>query len=220
MEWQHTLQFHPRRRLARAGVLLAMTAVVFSVIFLMSNAPPTYPVESGQAEGRAAQAAVEKMRAETLFAARRKIILKTLTDAPADEWAGEYRYVDELESETFITWSRRYGFVFWKADGTLVLPDFDFGHAVLQGEQLQLISERAPMVDAARQFFAVRWGVRRYLVPSDRMIDFCHAAYFGRTDSLKQFPLKQGGDDPGAQQGLPDVPEQYKAFLNRSRLLQ
>jgi hypothetical protein len=209
-------------RPSRAGMrrMLALSGILGSVILALIGAATTISVETGTTSVTKSARAVELERPELMFEERRRRLFQALSEETANDGSGVYRYVDEAGVPGSLIWLRRYGFVSWESDGATVRRNFDFGSATLDENHLQLTSERGPTSRKTRRFTLVRWGEGTYVVPNDKMIRFCEAALHRREVELRQFPSTQDMDTDALQPGLPSVPSEYEAFLNRSRIFQ
>lgn len=205
--------------LAAAG---AAVLVAVSTLIMPAPAPP----QGGEPDQ-------SRLTAGALFEDRYREVIDALAAGPRGEWAGKYQCRDGAASVSLYL-SPSDGFV-WRAEG----PDWfrngkGYGSAAAADGRLRLRVEQAlAQPDPAgrpasewsvrgclgEELYSVRWGGRHYLVPSDRMINFCEVYNSGRVDDLKQFLLKEGDEEQNVA-GRPEVPEEYSRFINRSRLLQ
>jgi hypothetical protein len=80
-------------------------------------------------------------------------------------------------------------------------------------------SDASPRVE--RDFFPVRWQERRYLIPADRIQEFCYAITEAKeprpeTAMAEHFLVRS----PAAPvDGIPELPEPWDAFLRENRVI-
>jgi len=149
---------------------------------------------------------------------RRTTIQAELRKVPEHPWAGDYYQGDGRGVNQRIVLSPKAGFVFtWH--GCLGLYDRNFGE-VRQEKDALLLKFNYPNSQKGFQGIAgelvpVRWGERRYLVPSDAVAEFCNEINSGgepRTHAHGRFLLRDK-DWEKKVEGAPKLPEGYAGFL-------
>ena len=172
--------------------------------------------------------------AESAFESRYRAVLAGLDAEKQEEWAGVYRCQGNSSTTVTLYLSFSNGFA-WREQGPHWWQNGKgYGGATMKDGKVTLategVIEQPPPSGPPSSYrplpgclgadlYQVRGGGRHYLVPSDRMINFCEVFNSGNLGDLNQFLLKDG-DDQADISGRPDVPEWYVRFLNRSRLLQ
>lgn len=174
------------------------------------------------------------LSAESVFEERLGTLLESLAAGEPDEWAGTYRCQDGASTLVTLHLSTSAGFVWRGAGPSWWQNSKGSGRAVVSGGRValaneQLIKQPSPsgIPDSdlrlpgciGADLHQVRWGGRRYLVPSDQMINFCEAFNSGRTADLRHYLLKEG-DELEDVSGRPALPAEYERFIDRSRILQ
>ncbi len=132
-------------------------------------------------------------------------------------WEGDYFYGDGLGANLRLYLSPTAGFAYeWR--GCLGLYDYNHGSLKKTREGLRFQAELVEpdgYLDLSRTFVPIRWGGRHYLVPEDRLVDFCNAVN-SKTEPRAQrhglFFLRRGDEDIEVS-GLPKMPEGYRHCL-------
>jgi hypothetical protein len=135
-----------------------------------------------------------------------------------DSWAGSYYQGDGLGVNVTLDLAPAAGFVFeWH--GCMGLYDRNFGAVNLDGDHVHLIPElpntRKGFEGTPLDFNLVRWGKRRYLIPSDAMLGFCNAVNAGyepRKGLHGGFLLRREGESQSVS-GPPELPQDYVGCL-------
>jgi hypothetical protein len=76
-------------------------------------------------------------------------------------------------------------------------------------------NERKGFRGLAEDFTPVRWGARRYLIPTDDIAGFCNEVNAGsepRNDVHGRYPLRLG-DEKLAVEGAPILPNEFAGYL-------
>lgn len=174
-----------------------------SVVFVLISC--TLVVTAQGPNPQSSESAKEKIRQE----------IQSLTNHP---WAGRYYEGDNLGSKRSFIIAPEQGFVFeW--GGCLGLYDRKHG-AVSETQGLihltfALPNQREEHVGIANDLYVVRWGNRRYLIPTNDMIGFCNSINSGdepRT-RIEGNHLLQIGDEQKEVSGFPPIPNVYKPYL-------
>lgn len=148
--------------------------------------------------------------------ARWEVVRSELDATQEDEWAGDYAASDNFTTDTYFAWAPASGFIVLR-EGCYPLPtDVNYGSAAMVDGVLKLSPvlsmKRRSSNGIALEFFPVKWGERHYLIPTDRVIEFCHAINSKAYEDLASYLLKQS-DVKKAIKGRPDVPDQFKKYL-------
>lgn len=193
-------------------------AVLFSLCVLTVSAAGS--TGSQQSAERAAED--EAWHFETAapeIRARRDGILAEIAAGKAGEWAGWYIAYPGETTSTGLLWAPESGYLLYLAPDGPWPEDVSYGRVELSGGVLRL----SPEVPVAKrrwsfntffnEFRCVRWGSSRYLVPPDRLAQFCDAVASGDTREVGLFlGTRSGSDWPPA--GQPEVPAEYRTYLN------
>lgn len=138
-----------------------------------------------------------------------------------EEVAGEYYFGDGTGVNCTFKFSAAGKFSFqWQ--GCLGTYDKNEGTFTVKNGILTITPKKPNLRDGFRgtptEFFPVAWGSRRYLVPTNDMVEFCSAVNEGtepRSGSWGHYYLRRNDWDK-AVTGRPTVPEQWtKYFLNK-----
>ena len=150
--------------------------------------------------------------------ARRTQIRAEIRALGTDDWAGDYYAGEGLAVNQSLTLAPSAGYVFeWH--GCLGLYDRNYGALTAESCELRLsftfenVREGLRGIDPV--FTVVRWGERRYLVPSDDIVGFCSWVNMGwepRTDMHGPYFLRRG-DEAKPVSGAPEVPSEYREYL-------
>jgi len=163
-----------------------------------------------------------------------KLELETLKGHP---WAGIYWEGGGLGANRLLVIAPKSGFAYtWRSgdvisdrqvDGKTVtemsLGDQNYGDVVWENGRVKLspVLSRATSLGAlSTEFYPIPWDKQIYLVPTDKIIDFCnnvnrvHPNYIGvfgdffsrNTQEIPQLPTEK-------PTGKPEVPEEFKSFL-------
>jgi hypothetical protein len=157
----------------------------------------------------------DKEKEQTKIRERRARIvveIRTLGDHP---WAGEYFTGGRLAT-THVSLAPKTGFLgIFQSD--LVGPVSAFGPIEEKGGRLRLSGSR-PLRDIwglANELVPIAWGERKYLVPSEKLVDFCNQVNEGREPRRRiyGFCLLRIGDEKKKVVGLPSVPKPVEKYL-------
>ncbi len=162
--------------------------------------------------------------AEAEAKAKREAIQAEIETLGEHPWAGRYYEGDGLGSNRHLTLAPENGFVY-TVHGCLGLYNLSSGNVVQEGGLVKLTFSVENDQKEAREitvaFVPIPWGDRHYLVPSEKMVEFCNQVNRGeRIHHFLRFSDKEG-ESPYrsrhkiATPGLPDVPEKYKPYLRR-----
>ncbi|SFH54835.1 hypothetical protein [Planctomicrobium piriforme] len=153
---------------------------------------------------QAANAKSEKIKAE-------------LTKDAKPWWAGRYSEGDGMGANTSIILAPDAGFVYqWH--GCLGIYDRNFG-AVQEADgrvelapALPLATDLAPLLT---KYIPVRWQSRKYLIPEEKMLEFCNKFNAGdlqRTFGNPYFLVETSTRESPAK-GKPEVPTEFQKYL-------
>ena len=163
--------------------------------------------------------------------------LETLKDHP---WAGSYFRNGMLGPNLLLTIAPKSGFAYtWhsgdiletrKVNGKTVieysLGDQNYGDVTWEDGCLKLspvLSVATSLGPLSTEFFPITWDKRVYLVPTNKIIDFCNnvnrvypeylngSFFFSR--SLQEIEILQPYTERPKPTGKPDVPEKFKPYL-------
>lgn len=116
------------------------------------------------------------------------------------------------------------GFVFeWR--GCLGVYDRNFGAVTTTNGVIHLSFVFTNRQEGFRgiepAFFVVRWGDRRYLIPTNDVVEFCNSVNLGweSRDSVRGFHLLRNGDEKIKVDGFPDLPAGYERYLLKEPIL-
>ncbi|USO00034.1 MAG: hypothetical protein H6810_05065 [Phycisphaeraceae bacterium] len=137
----------------------------------------------------------------------------------AEEWAGAYYDGDGLGVNRTILIAPENGLLYtWY--GCLGLYDANSGPIVRFDDDSLFVSPAidpttAELCFLSERIYLVRWGLCHYLVPEERMLDFCNDYNQQRnTPWFFGYPLRE--KDKGLdRRGVPEVPTEYARFLLR-----
>lgn len=178
------------------------------MVLLLTGAATAFgatPVKQSEAAEKSAKAKRERILAE----------IKKLGD---HDWAGEYYSGDGMGVNTSLTLAPRSGYVFeWH--GCLGLYDRNYGDVDWRAGRIRLTftfkNSREGLQGIAPVLILVPWGERRYLVPSNEIVEFCNNVNQGREPRPGEhgFFLLRRGDEDKEVEGFPKVPAKYRDYL-------
>lgn len=149
---------------------------------------------------------------------RREAILAEIKKRGTHDWAGEYFAGDGLGVNIALTIAPRSGYVFeW--NGCLGLYDRNYGAVTSTNGRIRLSftfdNRREGFEGIAPEFVSVSWGRRRYLIPTDKVVDFCNSVNDGREPrtGAQGSHLLRRGDEKKKAAGFPRVPKEFRAYL-------
>jgi hypothetical protein len=137
---------------------------------------------------------------------------------PEHSWAGNYYKGDGLGFDLSASLAPESGFVF-ESRSCEGLHDRNYGAIVATPERVRLSfhfsNDRVGFRGFATEFVPIQWGERRYLVPTERMEEFCLDVNSGwePRDGMQGAYLLRRGDDERPAPGMPLVPQLYRGFL-------
>jgi hypothetical protein len=153
------------------------------------------------------------------FESKRKEIILELASLQDNEWAGQYWAQIGLIDGASFDWSPTNGFAVRSGnDFHRGVERVNYGGANFNKNLLTLVSEY-PEKDKhnytiSTAFVTVRWGQQHWLIPSDKLVQFIYAVNSGDYDEISSFFVKYE-DIKKPNKGLPDVPKEYRKYLNR-----
>lgn len=159
---------------------------------------------------------------EALVIHKKGVIDKELaitTGYPVSDWAGTYSSQDGLTAGTQLSWAPVAGFlVRWSTCSHGWKDMINYGTAVFADGELKLTAELSEpggkIYSISPRLIPVLWGKQHYLIPSERLINFCYAARNAdNSPEVEEFFLKEG-DREKARKDLPGVPPEYKRYLS------
>ena len=157
---------------------------------------------------------------EVFIDAKRKRIENEIANLHDHPWAGQYYNGDGLGANITLTLAPKNGFtITWY--GCLGLYDQNHGTVDWDGNTIKL-SFKSAVEDGgigsyASEYKSIRWGERLYLIPTDKVIQFCYAVNSGdepRTGrrNFSRFFLREGDWDKKVE-GKPEIPVEFAAYL-------
>jgi hypothetical protein len=151
---------------------------------------------------------------------RQELIKRELAPLPEGAWAGVYFSQDGPTAGTQLVWAPAAGFVIrWSTCSYGWRARVNYGRAVFQGGHLKLAPELSGaggnVYDGPAEFVPVLWGEQHYLIPTERLISFSHAAknVENNPPEIETFLIKEGDRDR-RREGLPGVPPEYRKHLH------
>jgi hypothetical protein len=149
--------------------------------------------------------------------AQRKVILAEIATLKDHQWAGDYYKGDGLGVNVSFAIAPRSGYVFeWH--GCLGLYGLNYGSMVCTNGRITLsftYRNADGFAGISPELIPVSWESRHYLVPANDVVGFCNAVNHGlepRAVAYGSYLLRRG-DEKNEATGVPNVPEQYRAYL-------
>ena len=137
------------------------------------------------------------------------------------DWAGAYFLGDGLSNISFLA-APESGYVFINSADIGLRAEFYGAVSESNGRINLSVKDRKYFENSMKMYqgvseelIPVTWGLRRYLIPADKIIDFCNAVNEGdepRTSVFGNFLLRRG-DEKLQVRGLPDIPEEFRNYL-------
>jgi hypothetical protein len=140
-----------------------------------------------------------------------------------DEWEGYYQQYGEL-SQIGLIWNNQSGFIdYYIYTCSIELRGLGFGNVTNSAESILLNYEKPRYITkkmlnrAERTLVKVKIGERHYLVPEDRIKDFCEYAV-GRLFGQKEYETSvrywwKVSDDNNKSESLPILSDKYAKFV-------
>lgn len=137
----------------------------------------------------------------------------------ADEWEGYYQQYGEL-SQIGLIWNSNAGFIhYYIYTCSIELRGLGFGNVTNSADLLTLNYEKRKNEKAkvAQTLVKVKIGERHYLVPEDKLKDFCQLAV-GRLFGEKEYNASinywwKVSNENKNWEGLPILPDNYSKFV-------
>jgi hypothetical protein len=190
-----------------------MRLLLLTLLLTAEHAAPALPVAFATLVQTKPAPNQEKPQGWDLGAARVRIeVVRADIDHLQDhEWAGTYYMGDGLGVNVSLNLAPTNGFTFvWT--GCLGIYDYNYGPVEEREDGLlvlrpQLENDRRGFRGTATEFYPVRWGARRYLLPKDELIEFANAVNSGEAASPDYHGRFLVGvtRDANADGGLPPV---------------
>jgi len=153
---------------------------------------------------------MEQVRREQAPATRRLKILNELESLGSHPWAGEYRKGLGLGISLILAPKSGYLYQSYSCMG---LHEQNYGYVRESNGRLHLEFRLPKESDVlADELITVAWGSRAYLIPPDRMVDFCNDVNSGEGRLFGFHFLRRGGD-ANEVKGLPSVPDEFQQYL-------
>jgi len=174
--------------------LIAVAALSLCATRIVAGTPEFY--------SEAAEARSRQLRRE---------IEEECSNAQDAHWAGCY-----CSGRSVIVIAPHAGFVFEHHE-SLGLSERNHGTVQETNNTVYLVLELQRRTDSRLPlaFFPIRWGQRRYLVPTNRVVAFCNSinsGYEPRYD-LGSGAFLREGDQKERVQGEPSLPARYRPYL-------
>jgi hypothetical protein len=157
--------------------------------------------------------------AETEAGRRRAEILREIARlGPEHPWAGSYSKGDGVGFDLSATLAPESGFVF-ESRSREGLHDRNYGTVENKPDRItlsfQFSNDHEGFRGFATELVPIRWGERRYLVPTERMDAFCSDVNSGwePRDEMDGAYLLRCGDAAKPAIGMPLVPQQFRGLL-------
>jgi hypothetical protein len=161
------------------------------------------------AERKAMFSEQAKQHAQTLRQAIQAEI-KTLGKHP---WAGDYCGMDGVS----VILAPQAGYVY-ELHCCLGPSDRDYGAVSWSNDRLRLSftwRQNRKGLPVAEEMFPIAWGDRTYLIPAERIVDFCNRVNDGTEPRKTRWGLDllRAGDEAKSAEGIPVVPDAFKPYL-------
>jgi hypothetical protein len=153
------------------------------------------------------------------FESRQKRIAQELANLQGNEWAGAYwAQLGSIDGASFY-WSPLSGFAVRSGnDFHRGVERVNYGNANFNGNLLTLspeyLEKNKHNYAISTTFVPIKWGQQHWLIPSDKLNQFIYAVNSGDYDEIASFFVKEE-DIKKPNEGLPDVPKEYRKYLNR-----
>lgn len=153
------------------------------------------------------------------FEDRQKRIIQELASLQNNEWAGEYgAQLSTIDGASFY-WSPQSGFAVRSGnDFHRGIEKVNYGRVNFYGNLLTLspeyLEKNKHNYTISNSFVPVRWDQQHWLIPSDKLILFIYAVNSGDYEEINTFFVKEE-DSKKPNDGLPNVPKEYRKYLNR-----
>jgi hypothetical protein len=130
---------------------------------------------------------------------------------PLVEQAGNYSEGYRRGCNRFLSLlpDGRYSYV---AKGCTGVHHRESGHARIVEGHLVLTPEKANTERVPRDLLPIRWDERSYLIPADKIPDFCDAVIAG-TEPRNDGPGFYFASNLGRAEGFPEIPSPWLAYL-------
>jgi len=148
---------------------------------------------------------------------KREQILRELDTSQGNEWIGKYRAFDSATVTTNLAWTPTNGFTLWQENcsrpGDVRV---NYGSVNFNGSLLTLSPERTEKSQhtytSPVSLVPVKWGEQHRLIPSDKLAVFAYAVNSGDFEEIETYLVKTE-DYQKPNEGLPDLPKEYRKFL-------
>jgi hypothetical protein len=156
---------------------------------------------------------------EALLLNKRDLIIREVVSVESTaEWVGSYGLEDGPTSGAQLDWAPANGFlVRWSTCSHGWADRVNFGGTEFRDGTLRLKSDLGAagqkVYQLGPELVAVKWGDQHYLVPSDRLIAFSHAARNAdRSYEIEEYFLKNA-DREKRRFGQPQVAAAYQKYV-------
>lgn len=174
------------------------------------QAPPLAASAAGSEDARFEAAAEQEAHRRT------DLLTREIADLGDHAWAGEYRCGGGLVHLRLLM-APANGYVY-QFRGCLGVYERNYGAVTVDGDRIRMaftFPNDPERMGLAAEYLVVRWGQRRYLVPSNDVIGFCNqvnAGYEPRA-SEQGFVMLRMGDANDTLPRQPDLPPAYRDYL-------
>lgn len=144
---------------------------------------------------------------------------KSLQDHP---WAGKYYHGDGTGVNVYLYLAPTEYIFEWY--GCLGLYDRNYGMITYTNGRIRLSfafeNKQEGFQGIAPEFIPISWGPRMYLIPEDKIIDFCEAVNMGREprSGSHSSHFLRDGDEQRAVSGFPRIPDEFSHHLKKKRV--
>jgi hypothetical protein len=190
-----------------------LLSIIFTCVFIVLLILPSYAI----AQHPQFETAPNEIKSK--FNDKQKRIEAELTSLQGNEWAGKYWKQLGLINGASFYWSPVSGFAvrsgndFHRGVETINYGNANFSRNLLTLSPEYLVKNKHNYT-ISTSFVPVRWGQQHWLIPSDKLIQFIYAVNSGDYEEIDSFFVKYE-DSKKPNDGLPDVPKEYRKYLNR-----
>lgn len=156
------------------------------------------------------------------FKDRQNRIDQELSGLKANEWFGMYYAQIGLIDGAVLNWSPSNGFTVQSGNSShRGIERINYGNVNFNGKLLSLspefVEKTKHTYPIAVSFVPIKWDQQHWLIPSDELRLFIYAINSNDYDEIHSFFLKED-DDKKSKNGLPEVPKEYRKYLNQKSI--
>lgn len=208
--------------------LVLLIAAIWFAQYRLKDDEPSFASDSGVELSPGATAPmIEQMRdrEEPRASDRLRAIQQELLELAGHPWAGVYAWDDDRGGDTRISIAPRSGFTFFRSSPQGVV---DVNHGDIEAvdeEHVKIALAIDPRTGEHDLYLGesiatlwntlcfVRWGERRYLIPTPQMQRFCNLVNDGSEARKPRFPVRLDGSQAAEVSGVPTVPAVWRNFV-------